>query len=72
MLQHEPFSEISGADAGWLKAKHHFAIGPHGNPAHKAIGISSFSMTMRLHPTQVLACIITRMSRSSAISGRVS
>jgi quercetin 2,3-dioxygenase len=38
MLQHKQFSEISGADAGWLKAKHHFAIGPYGNPAHKAIG----------------------------------
>jgi redox-sensitive bicupin YhaK (pirin superfamily) len=38
MLQHKQFSEIGGTDAGWLKAKHHFAIGPYGNPAHKAIG----------------------------------
>ena len=38
MLQHKKFSEISGADAGWLKAKHHFAIGSYGNPAHKPIG----------------------------------
>jgi redox-sensitive bicupin YhaK (pirin superfamily) len=38
MLQHKQLSEISGADAGWLKAKHHFAIGPYGNPAHKPIG----------------------------------
>ena len=38
MLQHRKFSEISGADAGWLKAKHHFAIGSYGNPAHKPIG----------------------------------
>ena len=38
MLQLKPFHEISGADAGWLKAKHHFAIGPYGNPAHKPIG----------------------------------
>jgi redox-sensitive bicupin YhaK (pirin superfamily) len=38
MLQHKQFSEISGTDAGWLKAKHHFAIGLYGNPAHKAIG----------------------------------
>src|SRR5580658_1223814 len=38
MLQHKQFSEISGADAGWLKAKHHFAIGPYGNPTHKPIG----------------------------------
>ena len=32
------FGDISGLDAGWLKAKHHFAIGPYGNPAHKAVG----------------------------------
>ena len=38
MLQHRPLSEISGGDLGWLKAKHHFAIGGHGNPAHRAVG----------------------------------
>jgi hypothetical protein len=38
MLQHKPFSEIAGADIGWLKAKHHFAIGVHGNPAHRPVG----------------------------------
>ena len=38
MLRHKPLSEISGADAGWLKAKHHFAMGPYGNPAHKPFG----------------------------------
>ena len=38
MLLHKKLSEISGADAGWLKAKHHFAIGSYGNPAHKPIG----------------------------------
>lgn len=38
MLQHRPLSEIGGGDLGWLKAKHHFAIGGHGNPAHRAIG----------------------------------
>jgi DNA-binding NtrC family response regulator len=27
--------EIASADAGWLRARHHFAIGPYGNPAHK-------------------------------------
>ncbi len=32
------FGDISGLDAGWLQAKHHFAIGPYGNPAHKAVG----------------------------------
>jgi quercetin 2,3-dioxygenase len=38
MLQLKAFDEISGADAGWLKAKHHFSIGPYGNPAHQPIG----------------------------------
>ena len=38
MLQHKPLSEIGGADLDWLKAKHHFAIGGHGNPAHRAVG----------------------------------
>jgi redox-sensitive bicupin YhaK (pirin superfamily) len=38
MLQLKPFEDISGLDAGWLKAKHHFAIGPYGNPAHMAVG----------------------------------
>ncbi|WP_375429180.1 pirin family protein, partial [uncultured Sphingomonas sp.] len=38
MLQHRPLAEIGGGDLGWLKAKHHFAIGGHGNPAHVAVG----------------------------------
>jgi redox-sensitive bicupin YhaK (pirin superfamily) len=38
MLQHKPLSEIAGADIGWLKAKHHFAVGTHGNPAHRPVG----------------------------------
>ena len=38
MLRLKSFEDISGFDAGWLKAKHHFAIGPYGNPAHKAVG----------------------------------
>ena len=38
MLYLRSFEDISGLDAGWLKAKHHFAIGPYGNPAHKAVG----------------------------------
>jgi redox-sensitive bicupin YhaK (pirin superfamily) len=33
-----PLSEIRGGDLGWLKAKHHFAIGGHRNPAHHAVG----------------------------------
>ena len=38
MLRRKSFEEISGFDGGWLKAKHHFALGPYGNPAHKAVG----------------------------------
>jgi redox-sensitive bicupin YhaK (pirin superfamily) len=38
MIEHRRFSDIGGSDLGWLKAKHHFAIGPHGNPAHAALG----------------------------------
>ena len=38
MLYLRSFEDISGLDAGWLKARHHFAIGPYGNPAHKAVG----------------------------------
>jgi quercetin 2,3-dioxygenase len=38
MLKLKAFDEISGGDAGWLKAKHHFAMGPYSNPAHQPIG----------------------------------
>ena len=38
MIEHRKFSELAGGDHGWLKAKHHFAIGPYGNPAHTAVG----------------------------------
>jgi redox-sensitive bicupin YhaK (pirin superfamily) len=38
MLTHKPLSEIAGAETSWLKAKHHFAIGGHGNPAHRPVG----------------------------------
>ena len=38
MLQLKSLDEIKGADLGWLKAKHHFAIGPYGNPNHKPVG----------------------------------
>ena len=34
MLRRKSFADISGSDGGWLKAKHHFAMGPYGNPAH--------------------------------------
>ena len=38
MLRRKSFEDISGFDGGWLKAKHHFAMGPYGNPTHKAVG----------------------------------
>jgi quercetin 2,3-dioxygenase len=38
MLELKSFEDIRGFDAGWLKAKHHFAIGRYGNPDHKALG----------------------------------
>jgi redox-sensitive bicupin YhaK (pirin superfamily) len=38
MLRRKSFAEISGFDGGWLKAKHHFVMGPYGNPAHKPVG----------------------------------
>ena len=38
MLQLKSLSEIAGVDAGWLTARHHFAIGPYGNAAHKSVG----------------------------------
>ena len=38
MFIHKSQSEIAGDDIGWLSAKHHFAIGPYGNPSHLPIG----------------------------------
>ena len=38
MIELKRLQDIAGAESGWLKAKHHFAIGPYGNPAHLPIG----------------------------------
>ena len=38
MLEHKPLSAIAGLQTDWLKAKHHFAIGPYGNPRHQPLG----------------------------------
>jgi redox-sensitive bicupin YhaK (pirin superfamily) len=38
MIEHRPKATLGGGDLGWLKALHHFAVGSHGNPAHKALG----------------------------------
>ena len=38
MLEHRSSADIAGVRAGWLNAKHHFALGPYGNPAHRPVG----------------------------------
>ena len=38
MIEHRPVAELGGGDLGWLKALHHFHVGSHGNPAHRALG----------------------------------
>jgi quercetin 2,3-dioxygenase len=38
MLQIRSSATLDGGDFGWLKAKHHFAVGPDGNPANTALG----------------------------------
>jgi redox-sensitive bicupin YhaK (pirin superfamily) len=38
VIELKRLEDIAGAETGWLKAKHHFAIGPYGNPAHLPIG----------------------------------
>src|ERR1700745_3932218 len=38
MLQTRPSSTLASGDFGWLKAKHHFAVGPAGNPANRPLG----------------------------------
>nr|WP_315591716.1 pirin family protein [uncultured Cupriavidus sp.] len=38
MLQLRPWTSLDGANLGWLNAKHHFAVGPDGNPQHTALG----------------------------------
>jgi quercetin 2,3-dioxygenase len=38
MLQPRLWAERGGRDFGWLKAKHDFASGAHGNPSHAPLG----------------------------------
>ena len=38
MLQLKSLNEIARAAAWWLRARHHFAVGPYGNEAHKPLG----------------------------------
>jgi hypothetical protein len=32
MIEHRALAQIASAQLDWLRAKHHFAIGPYGNP----------------------------------------
>lgn len=38
MITHRRWQALDGADFGWLKARHHFAVSPDGNPAHGPLG----------------------------------
>jgi quercetin 2,3-dioxygenase len=38
MLQLRTWDTLGSGDRDWLKAKHHFAIDSHGNPAHARLG----------------------------------
>jgi len=38
MLQVRSSPTLDGGDFGWLKAKHHFAVTPGGNPANRPLG----------------------------------
>lgn len=38
MIEHRRLHDIGGSKHGWLKSKHHFAIGHYGNPAHLPVG----------------------------------
>ena len=38
MLKVRPSRTLDGGDFGWLKAKHHFIVGPEGNPANEPLG----------------------------------
>ena len=38
MLQLRSWDTLAGGDFGWLKARHHFAVGSEGNPAHTPLG----------------------------------
>ncbi len=48
---------------GWLKAKHHFAIGRFGNPAHKPVGNLYVLNDDEVAPHTGLACMAMPMLR---------
>ena len=47
MIEHRPFAEIGGTQAGWLTAKHHFAPGRFGNPDHRPLGVNGVRVAAR-------------------------
>ena len=38
MIEIRRIEEIGGTETEWLRAKHHFALGSYGNPAHRPLG----------------------------------
>jgi quercetin 2,3-dioxygenase len=38
MIETRSINDIGGTQHEWLRAKHHFALGPYGNPAHTPVG----------------------------------
>jgi len=38
MIERRPFNELAGEDRGWLKAKHHFSFGEHGDATRTGWG----------------------------------
>ena len=38
MIERRPFNELGGEDRGWLKAKHHFSFGEHGDTTRMGWG----------------------------------
>ena len=38
MIERRPFNELGGEDRGWLKAKHHFSFGEHGDATRMGWG----------------------------------
>jgi hypothetical protein len=40
MIELKLYAEIGRVDAGWIRAKHHFAIKHYGNSGHGPVGIS--------------------------------